>query len=505
MDFHSAMTNRFLCLSVAGVLYVLVLCYYQKNRIFPSTGLTSPPPPIAATKPACSSMFMITAPSGIINTNSFLSSEDLRRAPHLIAPRLSGFQHSPHIANVTVQKIVKNRQSFGIISSDYESLARLLPRLLFSGNASKLEEEITRQIVKDGKETSQYQKNIKIKNPPPFLLGRSRIEAAGGVLPYVPCLIASYSNPTNFYTCAKKRLQNGSPLWMYFMGDSKIRDLFDEFLTLTEPACNYTVSYWKLNYPWPAVRKNLFFLRWTDMEATTPVLPGMRVTYVFRKFYCMKLSKLNDTQEISQLRLWASGSEPPPSLLVIGYSTWMMLWHKNANKLSTVDFLDGLRQMHSLVMPLLQKISQQTRVLVLSQSRFRPYSDASLKQRAALTSANFDWNEATALHFLRHGAEVNLYADTPQSTPLQENLNPVSSHSSVWWWDSGLPLNLAAHQECEELHRLRLTHHPVYRDSFLSCCDPHHAGSVANRDLVVMLLNLVCNSVLQLDHRHCCS
>ncbi|MPC27109.1 hypothetical protein E2C01_020269 [Portunus trituberculatus] len=219
-------------------------------------------------------MFMITAPSGIINTNSFLSSEDLRRAPHLIAPRLSGFQHSPHIANVTVQKIVKNRQSFGIISSDYETLARLLPRLLFSGNASKLEEEITRQIVKDGKETSQYQKNIKIKNPPPFLLGRSRIEAAGGVLPYVPCLIASYSNPTNFYTCAKKRLQNGSPLWMYFMGDSKIRDLFDEFLTLTEPACNYTVSYW--------------------------------------------LSKLNDTQEISQLRLWASGSEPPPSLLVIG-------------------------------------------------------------------------------------------------------------------------------------------------------------------------------------------
>ncbi|KAK8405311.1 hypothetical protein O3P69_001703 [Scylla paramamosain] len=401
---------------------------------------------------------MITAPSPrAINTTSLPGSVDLRRAPHLIAPRLGGFQDSPHIASATVQKTVKNRQSFGRIStSDYENLA-------------------------------------------------NRIEAAGGVLPYVPCLIASYSDPTNFYTCAKRRLQNGSPLWLYFMGDSKIRDLFDEFLTLTDPACNYIVSYWNLSNPWPAVRKNLFFLRWSDMEATTPALLGMRVTYTFRKFYSMEPSRLNDTQEITQLRLWASGGEPPPNLLVIGYSTWMMLWHKNANKLGILDFLDGLRQMHSLVMPLLQKISQRTRVLVLCQSRFRPYSDASLKQRGALTPANFDWSEATALYFLRHGAEVNPYATIVQSALLLDNLNSTSSHSDVWWWDSGLPLNLAAHQECEELHRLKLTDHPVYRDSFLSCNDPHHAGRLANTDLVVMLLNMICNSVLQLDQRHCCS
>ena len=42
--------------------------------------------------------------------------------------------------------------------------------------------------------------------------------------------------------------------------------------------------------------------------------------------------------------------------LPTGYSTWMMLWHKNADKMSTLDFLDGLGQMHSLVMPLLQKV-----------------------------------------------------------------------------------------------------------------------------------------------------
>lgn len=225
---------------------MLVLCYYQRAGTHPPTRLAPSPPPARAIRPACRSLFMITAPSPrVINTISLPSSVDLLRAPHLLAPRLGGFQHSPYLASATVHKAVKDRQSFGRISANYESLAKLLPKLLFSGNVSKLEEEITRQIVnRNETETSQYHRNIKIKRPPPFLLGGSRIEAAGGVLPYVPCLIASYSDPTKFYTCAKRRQQHGLPLWLYFMGDSKIRDLFDEFLTLTDPVCNYTISYW---------------------------------------------------------------------------------------------------------------------------------------------------------------------------------------------------------------------------------------------------------------------
>ncbi|XP_050716532.1 uncharacterized protein LOC126998635 [Eriocheir sinensis] len=282
-------------------------------------------------------------------------------------------------------------------------------------------------------------------------------------------------------------------------------------------------------------------------------------------------------------------------------------------KADTLTLLDDLQQMHRAVMPLLRKISQRTRVLVLCQSRFRPYSEFSFLHQIAITAPNFDWSEAAArlfldqrvqpstsfmttlqrqalhgpphptsfssgpqlqafhdpqhpssflsghqrhLHNPRHPSsfpsgpqrhihdslhstpfssghqrhiyditttmhptpfnsepQTQAFHDSLRSTPFssghQRNIHdpfhPTSSSSEPWWWDSGLPLNLAGHQECEELHRLGLTAHPAFRGPTLACHDPHHAGTVTNNDLVTMVLNLLCNSVLKLDQSYCCS
>lgn len=213
-------------------------------------------------------------------------------------------------------------------------------------------------------------------------------------------------------------------------------------------------------------------------------------------------------------------------------------------------------------------------MLVLCQSRFRPYSESSLLHQTAIPAPNFDWSEAAArfflgqrvqsssssmtnplgqaihdpveqtsfssgsqrlihdllhpetfpwpqryLHdpihptFLNSEPQTQAFHDLLHSTPFssghQRNVHdpfhPTSSSSEPWWWDSGLPLNLAGHQECEELYRLGLTAHPAFRGPMLACHDPHHAGTVTNTDLVTMVLNLLCNSVLKLDQRYCCS
>lgn len=118
------------------------------------------------------------------------------------------------------------------------------------------------------------------------------------------------------------------------------------------------------------------------------------------------------------------------------------------------------------------------------------------------------------LHLTSFNSEPQTQAfhETPHSTPfssthqrhIHDPFYPTPS-SEPWWWDSGLPLNLAGHQECEELYRLGLTAHPAFSSTMLACHDPHHAGTVTNTDLVTMVLNLLCNSVLELDQRYCCS
>lgn len=73
----------------------------------------------------------------------------------------------------------------------------------------------------------------------------------------------------------------------------------------------------------------------------------------------------------------------------------------------------------------------------------------------------------------------------------------LSGGGGVWWWDTSLPLGLASIAECQQMHHLGQNSHPLFFDRVLKCYDSHHAGYATLRDMVTMLLNLLCNSVLQ--------
>ncbi|XP_071536184.1 uncharacterized protein [Panulirus ornatus] len=460
-------------------------------------------------------------------------------------------------ATHSVRHLLRKRSSpSGAFTTDYYPLAALLPRLLFFGD-SKSGEKLNHRKYTTNEHMNRKSANLKL----PFFLWRSRVIAGGGVLPYVPCTVEPYDDPASFVTCVKRRLEETPRLWLCFMGDSKVRYLFNEFLSRTDSESHYTVYLLNRNMSWSEAKKYQQSFLWTDMEALTQEAPRMRITYRFRRFSEMRLDLLNSTQELVELKRWASGAEPTPDLLVVGYTSWMMQWREVWNEAENhypPDILDFLLQMHKAVVPLLEQIGQRTRVLVLSQSRLRPHSYSSPNVLAAFNPTNFDWSEMTFNHLLNqyratkashvapchlacnnhedssrpgtqevteqttsplddpesYGAEMQTatqhdHLRSPealtQATTPRDHLVPTRSTSGLWWWDSSLPLNLAAIQECDELYRRGLTSHPAFRSRLLFCLDSQHAGAITNNDMVTMLLNLICNSYLGLHHSHCCS
>lgn len=89
-------------------------------------------------------------------------------------------------------------------------------------------------------------------------------------------------------------------------------------------------------------------------------------------------------------------------------------------------------------------------------------------------------------------------------TSYRDHLTSGFRHPGLWWWDSSLPLNMADTSECNEL-RLRRGSHDLLRNRELNCNDAHHSGRITHRDLVTILLNLMCNSLLNSPREFCCS
>ncbi|XP_050690758.1 uncharacterized protein LOC126982609 [Eriocheir sinensis] len=174
------------------------------------------------------------------------------------------------------------------------------------------------------------------------------------------------------------------------------------------------------------------------------------------------------------------------------------------------DALDFLKDIHKVVVPLLQQISQRTRVVVTSQSRYKNHADVGERVISFLADPNYDWSEAAFLHYLwRHprqppqpspphasSARVTKKRGSRRGGGPRDHLVPGADDGGVWWWDTILPLSLAESSECEELFLSGLTHHSLYTSEFLRCKDDIHASTVTLKDQVTMLLNLVCNSVL---------
>ncbi|XP_071539617.1 uncharacterized protein [Panulirus ornatus] len=407
--------------------------------------------------------------------------------------------------------MLKRSSPSGPSTDDYRHLAAFLPTLIsFRDNKNS---------KGDNQEEGQHI---------PVLTGTSRIGASEGVLPYIPCVISPFDDLTVITTCFRERLAKHDFLRIFFLGDSKIRNLFYEFLHRSDNEYHYMVKLPNGTLPFAELRRSPAKVHF-DMVAMTRAAPRLLVTFRFKKFSETVPSKFKKSSELRQLRKWAEGDETPPHLLVIGYTPWMMQGMQNHYP---HDLLADLMEVHRLVVPLLQQVSQKTRVLVLPQSRYRKHAYSGL--RAAMMIADSDavndWSEMMFLHYL----QLNAYKSRPpeartaaSAVPVtgasprekaaapgngrragqpsrRDRLVPVGGSPGPWWWDTSLPLNVAAISECEELYRRNLTHHPVYRGRYLQCEDGQHAGQSTLGDLVTMLLNLICNSVLQADPVFCC-
>ncbi|KAG0720805.1 hypothetical protein GWK47_047697 [Chionoecetes opilio] len=227
--------------------------------------------------------------------------------------------------------------------------------------------------------------------------------------------------------------------------------------------------------------------------------------------------------ELQQLTRWAEGQDALPQLLVLGYTSWITLQTQMAYLLYSLDMVQAI---HRIAVSLLQQIGRRTRVIVTSQTRYKTSAGPGILQLfgVAYGDPTYDWSEAMFLHHMRrHSQHESPSAPSSRSSPLSEHpagtvprpphrssqprdhLVPQVDDGGVWWWDTIVPLSLAENFECEELYFRGLTHHPLYTNMSLKCRDDNHAGSVTLRDMVSMLLNLMCNSVLGPRAGLCCS
>ncbi|XP_047471441.1 uncharacterized protein LOC125026886 [Penaeus chinensis] len=454
---------------------------------------------------ACRSLFTINQvfTSGGLRHAKFVHSTLTNESGFNIHPATTYREEEVAAAAREVRHLVSKRASFaGPDTDDYRVLGSLLPKLVAFEH---LEGE------------DEAPAGTKQAQPRPHVRGGSRIDAGGGVLPFVPCVIAPYDQSNSFATCVRRRLARKGSFWIYFMGDSKIRGVFMEMLKRTDGEFDYRIEV-KPKYPnqtWSyakIVSRQDF--RHQDMRVTSAAADGLVITMSFRVFVQMERpSRLPDEAEVTQLRRWADGADPLPDILILGYTSWMLQRHmEDANIL---ELLDGLFEMHKAVVPHIVKISRSTRVLVLPQSRPKPHAAMINVGYSIINVPNFDWSEKIFLQEVqKHSRNQGVPRSEKQqddhrpglhSGTFRDHLIPGTSTPGLWWWDSSLPINLAEIEECNELHRRDLAGDVAYTGPRLQCRDIHHAGEETATDLVTMLFNLMCNSVLKLHESLCCS
>ncbi|KAG7161021.1 putative helix-turn-helix HTH_28 domain containing protein 8, partial [Homarus americanus] len=153
--------------------------------------------------------------------------------------------------------------------------------------------------------------------------------------------------------------------------------------------------------------------------------------------------------------------------------------------------------------PLSTAISQRSRVLFVSQSRFRTLAGWVLfNMRTAFGDASSDWSEMLLMYYLvrmetticllprptsptpLQYPSLDLANNTPpprppgshtqhcETTTYQDQQRPYEPQRDRWWWDTRVPLNLAGISECEELYHRGLASHPLSSGHLQQCPHP---------------------------------
>jgi len=149
----------------------------------------------------------------------------------------------------------------------------------------------------------------------------------------------------------------------------------------------------------------------------------------------------------------------------------------------------------------------------MPQHRYRPYAITNRYhiKEAFLSNGSLDWSELALLYYLDQykqqvpwssKAEASLH--DPVSSTYRDHLAASKTGGGVWWWDTSLPIGLAGINDCNLLYHHGLASHSLYQNSLLNCMEDHHSSRSTMADQITMLLNLLCNSFLEVSDATCC-
>ncbi|XP_037795692.1 LOW QUALITY PROTEIN: uncharacterized protein LOC119591037 [Penaeus monodon] len=335
--------------------------------------------------------------------------------------------------------------------------------------------------------------------PGPRALGAEdpdpRASSTGGRLLYLPCQLQEYG-PELTLDCMRARLGRGRKLWILFAGDSKIRNTFLSFLNLTR-VMEYNVSF--LNTSGSLGDLTGLLNKRYDLDTVSTVIPNLRFcTFLVRNF-----SSFEYNSNVLLLKRMADGVDPVPDLLVTGYSTWTLAMTEWGSSVPRLFVMDRVREGVRRLALLFHRLSLRTRVLVLSESRVKPFAGHFAPVLAAVFSdSNIEWINMMFFHYLREveGSEDREGRSSLGARAKRDWLKADSK--GLWWWDSLLPHGLAVRALCAELHADNLTLTSQY--GRLRCNDTNHVGETTLQVRATTLLNLVCNTAVTLQADNVC-
>lgn len=177
---------------------------------------------------SCRALFTVTDVTGRHATNASLFIQDLQGYSHKKfngdwrerAPPTGGSVGFAAAAEAVKHLLRKRVSPSGATTADYLKLAALLPSVL-----------VRQTKTGDSAQTATA-----------TTTNTTRIGSTDGLLPFVPCRIATYTDTASVTACFKERIRTDSSFWIYFMGDSKIRFLFYEFLAASDGELKYSIN-----------------------------------------------------------------------------------------------------------------------------------------------------------------------------------------------------------------------------------------------------------------------
>lgn len=138
-----------------------------------------------------------------------------------------------------------SRRPGGPSTQDYRSLGSDLPRLLYYRREkaeSSLRGTLASSLTKSDEEVvpvSRMKRPLDTQKDTEKVFFMDRFQTTDGDLPFVPCRVRRYTR-TDINACFRKRLEKKKQFTMFFLGDSKIRNMVVEFLNTTS-YLDYTV------------------------------------------------------------------------------------------------------------------------------------------------------------------------------------------------------------------------------------------------------------------------